>query len=522
MLIIQKNPAATTTSSSDPNLMIMPPLPKWFTPAQIRHAYGFDQVGLNGAGQTIAIVDAFNNPTIRQDLNVFNAQFGLPPVDLTVVNQNGGSNPPAAVDFGWAGETALDVEWAHAIAPLAKIVLVQTRNNVTENLMAGANYARSLPGVSVVSMSWGAIERIAETAAEINNNKVFTTPAGHQGITFVASSGDATDTPVSFPGSSANVLSVGGTALVAPGGNYASETSWWDGFGGGSTGGFSNIEAVPYYQKPVISSEAFLGINGVARRAVPDVSLNADPATGFAFYDATSAGDPDFGWQNVGGTSVSAPIWAALVALANQQRVAGGKGTLDGFHETLPALYKTYSNPGTPGYATYTANFHDIDDIISVNPNPALPGYDTITGLGTPKVAQVFQTLFNATPAVDTTGPTPVTYVPQVSTFITGQVTSPMPQFTNPGDRVKLKTLLTNVTGGRYRGPVIINVYASTSSTLPPNATPIASISMKKLNLRAGRSKKMTLKFDFPNNLGSGDYFYFISPDTSAVSTPVV
>jgi subtilase family serine protease len=130
-----------------------------YTPAQIRRAYGFDQISLtggaaaDGTGQTIAIVDAYNAPTIRADLAVFDQQFGLaPPPNFSIVNQNGGSSLPA-LDSGWAGEISLDVEWAHAIAPNANIVLVEANSASIQDLMAAVNTARNLPGVTTVS-SW--------------------------------------------------------------------------------------------------------------------------------------------------------------------------------------------------------------------------------------------------------------------------------------------------------------------------------------------------------------------------------
>src|SRR5580765_6139495 len=128
-----------------------------FSPAEIRKAYGFDQIGLDGAGQTIAIIDAFNDPNIASDLNVFSSQFGLPAASLKVVNQTGGSRLPNT-DAGWAGEIALDVAWAHAIAPAADILLVEANSAQDGDLMAAVDYARRAAGVSAVSMSWGGSE----------------------------------------------------------------------------------------------------------------------------------------------------------------------------------------------------------------------------------------------------------------------------------------------------------------------------------------------------------------------------
>src|SRR5947209_3732230 len=133
-----------------------------YSPQQIRHAYGFDQVAFSGgkvqadgSGQTIAIVDAYDDPNVTSDLAVFDRQFGLAaPPSFKKVNQAGGTSLPAS-DAGWSAEIALDVEWAHAIAPKANLLLVETNSDSLTDLMAGVNYARHAAGVSVVSMSWG-------------------------------------------------------------------------------------------------------------------------------------------------------------------------------------------------------------------------------------------------------------------------------------------------------------------------------------------------------------------------------
>jgi subtilase family serine protease len=527
-----------------------------YAPAQIRKAYGFDQVGLDGTGQTIAIVDAYNTAHIKQDLQVFDAQYNLPAVDLTVVNQTGGSTlPPTPDPFqSWSTETSLDVEWAHAIAPKAKILLVESRTQTIQNLMAAVNYARTVPGVSSISMSWGLVVNFAESPTQFNYDKIFQTPAGHTPITFVTASGDSSFMLPGFPDSSPYVLTVGGTSLITDAqpdgsgpGNYIREESWNSGpsqlFGGG-TGGVSDIEPMPYYQKPILQAEAALGFNGIPRRAEPDVSYLGDPVSdnvpfnpgdpnampnpippsgtkpnGFAIYDA-DAGGVAGGWNTVGGTSAGSPQWAALIALANQQRVAGGKTTLDGFTETLPALYGVYRAPGSADFATYTNVFHDVDDGLTDKlPYPATPGYDLSTGLGSPKVPAVINTLFNATPAADTSFATPVGAPAASPAFISGTLLSAMPITVAPGDTVSLKVKLKNITNGLYNGPVTINVYTSTSPS-SDTASAIAIVPIKKVKLGPGKSKKVSLKVGFPSNLPAGDYFFFITTDTSAVSTP--
>ncbi|HEY2837972.1 MAG TPA: S53 family peptidase, partial [Pirellulales bacterium] len=253
-------------------LAVTNPTPRGYTPAQVKQLYSFSGVTFNGSiqgdgtGQTIAIVDAYNDPNIASDVHVFDTTFGLPDPKLTVVNQTGGTRLPAT-DAGWSEEIALDVEWAHAMAPGAGIVLVEANSSSISDLMAAVNTARSYAGVSVVSMSWGS----GEFSSERQYDQYFTTPAGHTGVTFVASAGD-NGAQAMWPAVSPNVMSVGGTTLSSSG----SETAW-----SGSGGGYSRFETEPSFQRTVQTT-------GV--RSSPDVSYNANPNTGFAVYDTVAAG----------------------------------------------------------------------------------------------------------------------------------------------------------------------------------------------------------------------------------------
>ncbi len=202
-----------------------------FSPDQVRQAYGFNQVQFSGvtgdgSGQTIAIVDAFDDPVIASDLHVFDQQFGLAdPPSFTKIYASGAARAPTP-----AGPSNLvDVQWAHAIAPGANIVLVEARSDSLSDLLTAVDVARNLPSVNVISMSWGGDEFSGETAYD----NVFTTPAGHQGITFVAAAGDQGAGAI-WPAASPNVLSVGGTSLTASNGNYLSESAW-SGSGGGQS-----------------------------------------------------------------------------------------------------------------------------------------------------------------------------------------------------------------------------------------------------------------------------------------------
>ena len=197
------------------------------SPSATRHAYGFDQIVNQGAGQVIGIVDAYDDPNIESDLGVFNSTFVLP----TCTTNNGCFHKVYAQGFrpstnaGWALEISLDVEWAHAIAPQAHIVLVEAASNSFANLVQAVDVAIQ-NGASVVSMSFGGSEFSSETSYDSHF-------AGN-GVTFTASSGDSGD-GVEYPAASPGVVGVGGTTLTTgTGGSYMSETAW-SGSGGGQS-----------------------------------------------------------------------------------------------------------------------------------------------------------------------------------------------------------------------------------------------------------------------------------------------
>ncbi len=358
-----------------------------YTPDQIRHAYGFDQISFlngsvpaNGKGQTIAIVDAYDDPTAAGDLQTFSQTFNLitptitttysynanaPTPTFTQVNQTGGTTLPSG-DPGWAGEIALDVEWAHAVAPGANILLVEANSPALTDLFSAVQWAASQPGVSVVSMSFGG----GEFGGETTFDNTFTTPAGHNGVSFIAASGDY-GAPASYPATSPNVLAIGGTSLFLNGSNnYSSESAW-----SGSGGGISIVERQPAYQNGIVTQSTTMRTN-------PDVAYDADPNTGFPVLATYAFG----GWGEVGGTSDAAPQWSALVAIANQGRMLNGQSTLDGPTQLLPLIYQMPFS-----------NFHDVTTGSSLgSPNyPATPGYDLSTGRGTPFANLVVNSLTN-------------------------------------------------------------------------------------------------------------------------------
>lgn len=366
------------------------------TPGLIAQAYGFNTAGSNGTGQTIAIVDAFHDPNLAGDLATFDQANHLPGQTAAQVagflsqsDQSGGQT-----NDGWAGEEALDVEWAHAAAPGARIVVVEAKSDSLGDLMAAVDTARNTPGVSVVSMSWGGAEFPQETAYDAH----FTTPVGHMPVTFVASSGDSSALAgPEWPASSPNVVAVGGTSLqLGASGQIVNQSGWF-----GSGGGVSSFEPEPAFQA---------GVQSTGARTTPDVAIVGDPATGLSTY-ITSPSTGTGAWQVVGGTSASAQIWAGLLADANQARTAAGQTTLD----TSTALAALYQAPGA---------FHPIQS--GFNGYSAGSGYNLVTGLGTPNAGAVI----NALAHPGTASSTPV--LPTPPSAVTANPTPPAPVTPTP------------------------------------------------------------------------------------------
>ncbi|HQU45447.1 MAG: hypothetical protein B7Z73_00935, partial [Planctomycetia bacterium 21-64-5] len=346
------------------------------TPQQARHAYGLDSIvsqgqSLDGSGQTIAIVDAYNDPSIWGDVAHFNAEFGLPPLEYKESwFELNGQKPPA--DAGWAGETALDVEWAHAMAPGATILLIHSWDQSPAEYFKAVGWAAQQPGVSAVSMSYGSPEFAAESAFDGD----LTTPSGHNGVTFVAASGDrdathgyqSNDDTGRYPSSSPNVVSVGATALTADAsGDWLGEDA--DPISGG---GISPYESEPFYQRDAGITDWIGSLTGM--RSTPDVALtdHSSDGIGLPVYDSYDSSNP---YLSVWGTSAAAPEFAGLVAVADEGRTLAGEGTLAS-EMTLGLLYMLNSS------------FHNITQMAAIQDgNPAFaprPGYDNVTGLGTP------------------------------------------------------------------------------------------------------------------------------------------
>ncbi len=367
-----------------------------YSPAQVRSAYGIDKLStpLDGTGQTIAIVDAYDDPDLLPSVDAFDTQFGLTASGpslfqqygpawsfLTVLNQDGqatslpGTDPSGAGAANWEMEEALDVEWIHATAPGAQIILVEANSQSLSDLMASVAIAAGQPGVSVVSMSWGFAEGQAVFAQdEAAYDPVFDVP----GVTFVASTGDYGAADPEYPAFSPNVVAVGGTSLTLNGdGSYNSETGWGyesSAVGAfiGSGGGISLYEPEPSYQQ---------GVQSTGYRTTPDVSLVADPDTGAWVADLYNQ-PADSPFEALGGTSLSSPAWAGMVLLANQARSEASLPALDssGPTETLQAFYSLPQ-----------ADYNAVDS--GTNGYNAESGYNLVTGLGTPVANRLISAL---------------------------------------------------------------------------------------------------------------------------------
>ncbi len=384
-----------------------------YGPNELRLAYQVNPLlaqGFDGSGQTIVDIVSFGDPTIQSDLDAYSQHYGLPQTTVQVIQPLGPNPTPTTSaeqqdQAGWAGETALDVEVYHALAPGAKIVVMESPISETEGIQGLPQFRQLIQYVldhhlgSIISNSWGASEATLQDAASQAELALWNTMLQNStttgGITYLASSGDfgATDainldasqlspTPTtSFVTDSPWVTSVGGTALTFQG-TTPTETAWSQigrGSSGASGGGFSAFYKTPNYQQslPATTASAFQG-----RRGVPDVAADASPATGLSIY-------VQGGWQSdFGGTSAAAPQWAALVAIADQMA-----GKPIGFLN--PLLYKLAA---TSAYAT---DFHDITvgnnsitaEGVSVTGYTCAVGWDPVTGLGTPDAANLLPAL---------------------------------------------------------------------------------------------------------------------------------
>ncbi len=347
--ILSKQPASGHVETADI---------RGYTPKQLNRRLGLTG---DGSGQTVAIAIAYDYPTAKEDLNHYSQQFGLPQTCDVAPDQTDcfhfevtyadGTKP--ASDANWNQEAALDIESVHAVAPKARIVLVEAKDASAAALYRAVDAAATL-NPAAINNSWG--------MPEFSEESFYDSHCDLTNSVCVQSTGDAGH-PAGYSSTNPHVLAVGGTHLeLDAGGNTISESAWASG-----GGGLSYFEERPAYQKSA---------NRTGRRGTPDVSFDADPHTGIAMYVTVQG---QHYWMQVGGTSLSSPLWAGILSTADQLRVAHDKSPLvvDGKHgDTLHrAVYDL-------GDALFDVT--DGSNGLCGAECTAGPGYDTATGLGSP------------------------------------------------------------------------------------------------------------------------------------------
>jgi subtilase family serine protease len=388
--------------------------PRCYNPQQMQAAYGYSGLlasGVNGAGRTIAIVDAYSNPYVANDLTIQDSVTGLPaPPSFTAVAPQGVPtfDPSDANQDGWAEEITLDVLWAHAMAPGANILLVEAASNQDQDIYNATKWAVDNNVADVISQSFGEAETCVDPNLLAQETTLFQ-KAVNQGMTLFASSGDsgasqfncdgsAAILSASSPASDPNVTGVGGTTLNAstPAGTYIGETAWTEDLFGCnppaldfndvncSGGGFSTIYSRPSWQASQVKAKG---------RGVPDVAYDAGVNGGVITHcgicnllNGLDPSDPRF-FFIFGGTSAGSPQWAALAADTDQ--MAGHRiGNIN------QSLYQFGQAPPKAG-----ADFHDVttgnNDVVEIGNQGynAGSGWDAVTGLGTPNAANLLPAL---------------------------------------------------------------------------------------------------------------------------------
>jgi subtilase family serine protease len=413
--------------------------PCGYQPSDIATAYDMNalyKAGLDGTGQTVAIVDAYGSKTIAADAAAFSAIMGLPPVNLTIIGTPTETNFSTDANAGWAGETTLDVEWVHSIAPGAKIILVVTPTNSFSDLFGGVLTAAQQPGVVAISNSWSGLEAGLDPTFQKSSDAMFKL-IDAQGISMQFATGDSGDNvtaagfyDVGWPASSPNVTAVGGVSLaLKKNKQIAFQTAWGnniteiadtialgsppleytnnEGFTGGGGGGKSDVYPQPNFQR---------GIPGQTRK-IPDISWLADPFTGVEII-FTGDADGDLAIEVIGGTSLATPMFSGLWAIANQKarhplgnaapylyRLPGNAITdIDAVSSSDNVVGTVTSADGTEFWdsrylalplqgeetfysALYNSPFSTRWFVLTFGTDSTLhvgPGFDTATGLGTP------------------------------------------------------------------------------------------------------------------------------------------
>ena len=422
--------SASTQNEVSVDSVVMNPLGSittagyYLSPAQVRTRYGFDGLPntpeAKGSGQLIAIVGAYNALHLADNLAAFSTKFGLPQCTtvstavtngvaniahpaaksgctLQIINVDGNGKATAtpgqsgAAVSSWSAETSMDIEWAHAMAPMASIVVIQAPTAFVSSMQNGVAYASNVAKADVVSMSWGSAEKVTQCVRKAGQPTVQVDPkcsdaalifnfwnasgtvAFTGNSTFVAASGDAGT--LQWPALDPRVLAVGGTVVGAK-----TDIGW-----SGSGGGVSIAFTAPKWQPPITK---------LTMRAVPDVAYDAgtpvaiyitpDAATGWGDASCvTLNGTAKCGWYGGGGTSAGAPQWAGIVAIAKAMRLANNSPDIN-YQSTM------YSIAQVPGW--YATAFGDVV-AGSTKTNTSKNGYDLVTGLGTPNTSYLISYL---------------------------------------------------------------------------------------------------------------------------------
>ncbi|MFJ2728957.1 peptidase S8 [Streptomyces collinus] len=325
--------------------------PSGYGPASLQAAYNLPSAS-SGTGQTVAIVDAYDDPNAESDLAVYRSQYGLSPCTAAngcfkKVDQNGGTSYPRG-DSGWAEEISLDLDMISAACPNCKILLVEAGSASMANLGTAVNTAVKL-GAKFVSNSYGGSESSSDASYD-------STYFNHPGVAITVSSGD-NGYGVEYPAASKYVTAVGGTSLKAA----SNSRGWTDTVWSGAGSGCSAYDAKPGWQNDT----------GCAKRTMADVSAVADPNTGVAVYDSYRSAT---GWMVFGGTSASSPLIAAAYALGGAPSAGSYPASFPYAHSS--ALYDVTSGSNGSCAGSYLCT--------------GTAGYDGPSGLGVPNGTTAF------------------------------------------------------------------------------------------------------------------------------------
>ncbi|MER5533510.1 S53 family peptidase [Streptomyces mirabilis] len=335
--------------------------PSGYGPSNLQSAYGLTSAAAsNGSGETIAIVDAYNDPNAEADLAKYRSYYGLSACTTAngcfkKVSQTGSTTSLPSSDAGWSEEISLDVDMASAICPNCNILLVEATSATMANLGKAVNEAVTL-GAKYVSNSYGGSESSSDTSYD-------TSYFNHPGVAITVSAGDS-GYGAEYPAASKYVTSVGGTALSTSSNSRGWTESVWETSSTEGTGsGCSSYDAKPTWQTDT----------GCSKRTIADVSAVADPATGVSVYDSYGV---TAGWYTFGGTSASSPIIAGVYAL-------GGTPSSSSYPASFP-----YASAGTSALNDVTSGSNGSCG--SSYLCTAKSGYDGPTGWGTPEGVAAF------------------------------------------------------------------------------------------------------------------------------------